>query len=102
MPIHDVDTTSSLQTGTEASRPDVLHVHICLGPGAPTDFQKFDALEVFDGNQSLAMTKHKREAVLIETTKSFCQKFILDAHASSASAWGRPCLGPNLGFWFYF
>ena len=34
-------------------------------------------------------------AVLIQTTKKICQKFLLDANASSASAWGRPWLSPS-------
>ena len=28
----------------------------------------------------------------METAKNFCQKLLLDTHASSASTWGRPWL----------
>jgi len=75
----------------------VLRMTSCfhaMGPGAPTDFQKLDTLEGFSSIDP-KMTKHKREAALTETTKNFCQKFLLVARASNASAWGRPCMGPT-------
>jgi len=36
------------------------HIHglASVLTGAPTDFQQLDAVEGFDGNQSLAVTKH--------------------------------------------
>jgi len=37
---------------------NLLILSLCIISGALTDFQKLDALEGFDGNQSLAMTKH--------------------------------------------
>jgi len=43
---------------TRTDRSIDSHAKSQMPPGAPTDFQKLDALEGFDGNQGLVMTKH--------------------------------------------